>query len=88
MINVSALRPARRRAWLGYGALVALAFSALLVPAAAQKSQQELAELRAEKLAKPVFARVPWRLDFDAAKAEAKADGKLLFAYFTRSYAY
>jgi gamma-glutamyltranspeptidase / glutathione hydrolase len=32
MINVSAFRPARRRGWRGYGALIALALPALLAP--------------------------------------------------------
>lgn len=57
-------------------------------PPPQQKSQDELKELRAHKLAKDVFKNATWRTDFDQAKAEAKKDGKLLLVYFTRSYAY
>ncbi len=57
-------------------------------PAPKQQGQDELKELRKKKLAKPVFERAAWRLDFDAAKQEAKASGQLLLVYFTRSYAH
>jgi hypothetical protein len=53
----------------------------------AAPTQAELTELRSHKLAKPVFKNAAWRTDFDAAKAEAKKNHKLLLAYFTRSYA-
>jgi high-affinity K+ transport system ATPase subunit B len=52
-----------------------------------QKSQDELRQLRTEKLAKEVFKKAPWLTDFDAAREQAKKEGKLLFTYFTRSYA-
>lgn len=52
-----------------------------------QPSQEQLTTLRAEKLAKPVFQKAPWVMDYDKAREQAKKDGKLLFAYFTRSYA-
>lgn len=52
-----------------------------------QKSQEELKAQREEKLAKPVFKKAPWMTDYDAAREQAKKEGKLLFAYFTRSYA-
>jgi len=53
---------------------------------AAQPSQDELKVLRSQKLARPVFKNAAWRTDFDAAKAEAKKDHKLVLVYFTRSY--
>lgn len=56
-------------------------------PQPQEKSQDELAQLRAEKLAKPVFAKAPWLTDYDAARAKAKAEAKPIFVYFTRSYA-
>lgn len=60
----------------------------LTKPAAAKpKSQDELAKLRSKKLAKPVFQHAEWLLDYDAARAKAKSEDKLLFVYFTRSYA-
>jgi hypothetical protein len=58
-----------------------------LLPAQNKKSQDELKQLRTEKLAKEVFTKNPWQTDYDKARAAAKKDGKLLFAYFTRSYA-
>lgn len=54
----------------------------------AQKSQEELIKLRTEKLALEVFKKAPWTFDYDAARAEAKKSGKLIFAYFSRSYAH
>ena len=64
---------------------VALALSAA-APAAAQDQDQLKKNLEA-KLEKPFAKGNPWVLDFDEAKAAAKKDGKLIFAYFTRSYA-
>jgi len=34
-----------------------------------------------------VFQKAPWVMDYDKAREQAKKDGKLLFTYFTRSYA-
>jgi hypothetical protein len=56
-------------------------------PAPPQKSQEELRKLREEKLGKPVFKKADWVFDFDAAKARAAAEGKVILTYFTRSYA-
>ena len=65
------------------------ALLAALLPAQGRKapSQDELEALRAEKLAKDVFQKAPWITDYDAARAKAKQEDKLIFAYFTRSYA-
>ncbi len=38
-------------------------------------------------LAKDFIKKGGWILDFDEARARAKKEGKLIFAYFTRSYA-
>jgi hypothetical protein len=64
--------------------------AARIAPAPPQdpKTQTELIVLRKAKLAKPVFENAAWRTDFDAARKAAKASGKLLLAYFTRSYAH
>jgi len=51
-------------------------------------SQEKLVEMRAEKMAKPVFKLAAWTFDYDAARARAEKEGKLLFVYFTRSYAH
>ena len=52
------------------------------------QSQDDLIAERAKKLAKPIFKEANWIFDYDEARAEAKKQGKLLFTYFTRSYAY
>lgn len=67
---------------------ILLATLALSASLAGQKSQEELIQLRDEKLAKPVFKLADWNTDYDAVRAEAKKSGKLVFAYFTRSYAH
>ncbi len=81
-------------AWLvalAIGSLQDLAQAQELQPAGAKPaaglSQEELHRLRDEKVALPVFKQCPWSFDYDAARAAAKAPGKLIFAYFTRSYA-
>ena len=51
-------------------------------PALAQTSEEKLAE----KMAKPFISNAAWGTDYDKAKERAAADGKLIFAYFTRSY--
>lgn len=51
------------------------------------KSQEALIKLREEKLAKEVFKKAPWMFDYDKARETAKNEGKLIFTYFTRSYA-
>jgi hypothetical protein len=57
----------------------------LLLCAAVQAQSNE--EKFQEKLAKPFVKNAAWILDFDKAKAEAVQSGKLIFGYFTRSYA-
>ncbi|HYC77814.1 MAG TPA: hypothetical protein VEI02_09320 [Planctomycetota bacterium] len=58
-----------------------------LAPAQQSKSQEELVKLRDEKLQKEFLKKADWTTDYDAAKARAMKEGKLIFAYFTRSYA-
>ncbi len=69
------------------GALIA-GISVLAAALPAQMSQDELIAEREKKLAKPVFKKASWIFDYDEARAEAKKQGKLIFTYFTRSYAY
>ncbi|MFM1870620.1 MAG: hypothetical protein RL398_42 [Planctomycetota bacterium] len=52
-----------------------------------QKSQEELAKLRDEKMAHEVFQKANWIFDYEKALEEAKKSKKPIFAYFTRSYA-
>jgi hypothetical protein len=49
-------------------------------------SAQDMESRLEEKLAKDFIKNADWEMDFDAAKAKAKESGKLIFAYFTRSY--
>ncbi len=66
----------------------ALAGALALTAGLSAQSQDDLIAERAKKLAKPIFKEANWIFDYDQARAEAKKQGKLLFTYFTRSYAY
>ena len=66
---------------------IAALLAALLPAQGTKKSQEELTKQRAEKLAKDVFKKAPWVADYDQAREQAKKENKLIFAYFTRSYA-
>lgn len=50
-------------------------------------SQTQLEGRKKKKLAEPFLKNARWITDYDAAKQEARRSGKLIFAYFTRSYA-
>lgn len=63
-----------------------LAFVVACQPAWSQDQETLKSNLK-EKLAAGFLKKAPWVLDLDQAKAEAKKSGKLIFAYFTRSYA-
>lgn len=52
-----------------------------------QPSQEDLVARKNAKLAEAWIENAPWQLDYDVAREEAKKNGKLIFAYFTRSYA-
>ncbi|MFO1050752.1 MAG: hypothetical protein U1F36_00890 [Planctomycetota bacterium] len=67
------------------------AAAARLIAAPQQQGEPTQAELQKkydEKLAKPFVEKSKWTTDYDAARARAKEEHKLLFTYFTRSYAY
>ena len=51
-------------------------------------TQDSLVAKFEEKLGKPFMKAANWTTDYDAARARCKAEGKLLFGYFTRSYAH
>lgn len=66
---------------------------ALLAPLAWAQSEPKpepsLAEKRDAKLKEAWLAKkADWSADYDQARERAKKDGKLIFAYFTRSYDY
>lgn len=63
--------------------------AAVLTVSAFSQEVEKQAELQAKyekKIAKEFISYGNWMLDYDAARAKAKAEGKLLFTYFTRSY--
>jgi len=66
--------------------LSALAVFATLGAQSTPPTQEDLAKKLSEALQGSWLASAPWGLDFDEAKKRAKATGKPIFAYFTRSY--
>jgi hypothetical protein len=64
-------------------ALVLAASAALAGP----PSQDQLKKQRDEKLGEDWVKKFPWVTDYTKAKEEAKKSGKMIFAYFSRSYA-
>jgi len=63
--------------------------TAALVVAAAGTAIADDAELQdkyEKKIAKKFVADGGWVLDYDEARQRAKAEDKLIFIYFTRSY--
>ena len=64
--------------------LAALCFA---LPAAAH-DVEALTKKRDAKLAEDWFTSNGWTSDYDQARKKAKESGKVIFAYFTRSYAY
>jgi hypothetical protein len=70
----------------GAGAVLLLLCAA--VPALAQGgNEQDLRDKRAKKVAEAWFTSNPWTDDYDVARQRAKESGKVIFGYFTRSYA-
>ena len=77
-------------------AILALALSStvlpsLALPIAAQRTPptpEQLEERYREELASPFVARGNWVTDYDLARQRARDEGRLIFAYFSRSYAF
>jgi hypothetical protein len=71
-------------------ALLSPVLAAGLLTGAAQAQDDQQAEMKAkyeEKIQKEFVAYGGWELDYDKAVERAKSEGKLLFTYFSRSYA-
>ncbi len=49
-------------------------------------SQEELISRRQHKLSEPWLKNAKWTLSLAEAREQAKKQGKIIFAYFTRSY--
>ncbi len=52
--------------------------------AAAQDSMESKLE---KKIKAPFLSKAGWITDYDKAREESRKSGRLIFAYFTRSYA-
>jgi hypothetical protein len=70
-------------------AFTGIVLCAAAATAAAQQvpDQGKMKKQYDEKVAESWVKDGGWILDYDAARAEAKASKKLILAYFTRSYA-
>ncbi len=84
--------PPRKETPMGFDRALlpsSLLLAALLAPGlpAQEPDEAALRTGRDKKLASEFLKKAEWNLDFDKARAEAKKTGKILFAYFTRSYA-
>ncbi|MHC4607430.1 MAG: thioredoxin family protein [Planctomycetota bacterium] len=66
----------------------ALVVLAALAIAASPAAAQGYAEKRDRKLKEEWLRKAKWITDFDRARKKAKETKKMIFAYFTRSYAY
>jgi len=70
-----------------YAASCLFALGAVLAGQGPDSKQTDLKRKLTDKLAGKWIKNADWRTDFADAKARSKASGKLIFGYFTRSYA-
>jgi len=61
-------------------------FASALVVLSAAAYGEDLQGNLASKLAQPFVKNAGWATDYEDALGRAKKEGKLVFAYFTRSY--
>ncbi|HEX5137180.1 MAG TPA: hypothetical protein VFY93_09420 [Planctomycetota bacterium] len=62
------------------------ALALLLAMAATSTAQDSLEQKLEHKLKEPFVSNAAWILDYAEAMKKAKAENKVIFAYFTRSY--
>ena len=69
--------------------LFAFALALLALPSFSQQdvSVEELKKRRDAKMKEAFLKAAPWTTDYDAALEKAFDEDKLIFAYFTRSFA-
>lgn len=67
--------------------LLAAAVAGVLFAAPMTAQEKDYQALYEAKISESWVTHGNWVLDFEEAKARAKAENKLIFAYFTRSYA-
>ncbi len=65
---------------------VVLAGLLLVVQLGTAQAQQSMEQKKEAKLAEAWVKKANWITDYDKARAKAKESGKLIFAYFSRSY--
>ncbi len=65
-----------------------MALAAVMAIATPAFAQGDFEQKLKKKLDSAWIKDPKWITDYDEAKAEAKKTGKVIFAYFTRSYAY
>ncbi len=68
--------------------LAPLLLALFAAPGFAQGNVEELKQKRDKKLAEAWYKANDWTSDYDEARKRAKDSGKIIFAYFTRSYSY
>jgi hypothetical protein len=66
--------------------LLAIFFTSTAFAQRAMPSQEQLKQRRADLVAEEWYTSAGWIDDYDVARAKAKESGKLIFAYFTRTY--
>ena len=66
---------------------LALALLIALPATAVAQGVEEMKKRHAAKLAEPWLEANPWLTDYEKAQEEATDQGKLIFGYFTRSFA-
>ena len=66
--------------------LLAALFASSAFAQRAMLSQEQLKKQRADKVAEEWYTSAGWIDDYDQVREKAKESGKLIFAYFTRTY--
>jgi hypothetical protein len=67
--------------------LVLSGLTTALVLHSACAQQEDLKKSYESKIAEDWFVKGGWSDDYDAVRARAKEEGKIIFAYFSRTYA-
>lgn len=81
------MRTSKRLTLSAAAAGLLLASAASAAPTMGATGADDLKDKYEEKLAQSFVKKGGWIADFDAAKERAATEGKLIFAYFSRSYA-
>ena len=74
------------KTWI-VGVAGAIGTAALVLMPCCLPAQGSLEDRKKASLRKPFLANAPWVSSLERAKADARETGKLIFGYFSRSYA-